>query len=483
VGTSTSGPSTARTRTTGTSATAVGGSRGFPSALAHRGRVDALDGLRTLAVALVLVYHVDADVMPGGAVAVDVFFTLSGFVITRLLLAEFARTDGIDLLGFYRRRWLRLVPALFVVCAVSAVISLTTSLWGFHRAWEAAGLSALFVLNIVRAGDSGTYSDLTGSLAHTWSLGVEEQFYLIWPIVLLLLLRRLRARAVLWCAAALCLLPTLWRWVLWSPDAAHRIYNGSDTRADQLLVGALVAIVLARLRADDPRLAALRLWAGRLALPALAVLGLVAWRVPVTGNLGVWTTVWYVGGFLGVAVVSATLIAGLELRPGSPLSRALGLAPLAWVGRNLSYGMYLWHYPVVRLLASLGVPRQDRLSTTVVLTVVLALLSYALVEAPFLRRARNRRRTGTRTGGTGQTGRTGQAPATRNAGVVPAGGPVTDVGGTPAVVVGGTTGVVVSGDAAATEDRANPGPETRPVCGANPAPPDGEAEAAPGHPR
>lgn len=395
---------------------------------------------------LVLVYHVDADVMPGGAVAVDVFFTLSGFVITRLLLAEYTRTGGIDLFGFYRRRWLRLVPALLVVCAVSAVVSLTTSLWGFHRAWEAAGLAAVFVLNIVRAGDSGTYSDLTTSLAHTWSLGVEEQFYLLWPLVLLLLLRRLRARAVLCCAAALCLLPTLWRWVLWAPDAAHRIYNGSDTRADQLLVGALVAVVLARLRADDPRLARLGTWAGRLAWPALGLLALVAWQVPVTGEMGVWTTLWYVAGFLGVAVVSATLIAGLELRPRSRLSRALGLAPLAWVGRNLSYGMYLWHYPVVRLLASLGVQQKDRLSATVVLTVVLALLSYVLVEAPVLRRSRSRAAGRRRDGGTARPVRVAAAgtpvaaAAVGDLVVTGSGDPVTVVGGTPPVVVGPTPG-------------------------------------------
>ncbi|MFK0172519.1 acyltransferase family protein [Streptomyces sp. NPDC090306] len=433
-----------------------------------------MDGLRTLAVALVLVYHVDADVMPGGAVAVDIFFTLSGFVITRLLLAEYTRTGGLDLFGFYRRRWLRLVPALLVVCAVSAVVSLTTSLWGFHRAWEAAGLSAVFVLNIVRAGDSGTYSDLTTSLAHTWSLGVEEQFYLLWPLVLLLLLRRLRARTVLWCAAALCLLPTLWRWVLWAPDAAHRIYNGSDTRADQLLVGALVAVVLARLRADDPRLARLRTWSGRLTWPALGLLALVAWQVPVTGELGAWTTLWYVAGFLGVALVSATLITGLELRPRSPLSRVLGLAPLAWTGRNLSYGMYLWHYPVVRLLASLGVQQKDRLSATVVLTVALALLSYVLVEAPFLRRSRSRGRAA----GSERDGGVARPVAVLAAGTpVAAGGgdlvvtgsgdPVTVVGGTPPVAVGPTPGGA-AGDEAADRTHAD---------AAEPVPGGGEGEA------
>jgi peptidoglycan/LPS O-acetylase OafA/YrhL len=238
--------------------------------------------------------------------------------------------------------------------------------------------------------ESGPYSDLTGPLAHTWSLGVEEQFYLLWPLVLLFLLRRCRARTVLLGTAALCVLPLLWRCVLWTPEAAHRIYNGTDTRADQLLAGALVAVALARLRSDDPRLALLRTWSARLAWPALALLGLVAWQVPVTEDLGGWTAAWYTAGFLAVAALSATLVTALELRPESGMSRFLALAPLAWVGRNLSYGIYLWHYPVVRLLASLGV-QEGRLAVTVVLTLLMALLSYYVIERPFLRRAHRAR--------------------------------------------------------------------------------------------
>ncbi|MHC3467953.1 acyltransferase family protein [Streptomyces sp. 7R007] len=366
---------------------APGAGRGFPSAVLRSGRVDGLDGLRTVAIVLVLVYHARSDLLPGGSVAVDVFFTISGFVITRLLLAEYARSGGIALASFYRRRWLRLVPALLALCAVCAVLAAATSLRGFDGAWQAVAVAATFLTNVVRAMEPGPYSDVTGPLAHTWSLGVEEQFYLLWPLLLLLLLRCLRARAVLLCTAALCLLPFLWRCVLWNPDAAHRIYNGTDTRADELLAGALVAVALARLRTDDPRLALLRTWAGRLAAPALGLLALVAWRVPVTGDAGVLTPVWYTAGFLLVAAVSATLVAGLELRPEGWLSRLLALTPLAWTGRKLSYGMYLWHYPVLRLLGSLGV-KEGRLSAAVVLTVLLALLSYYVVEAPFLRRAR-----------------------------------------------------------------------------------------------
>ncbi len=375
---------------------AASAGRGFPSAVARSGRVDGLDGLRTFAVALVIVYHVSPDLVPGGSVAVDLFFTISGFVITRLLLAEYARTGDVALFSFYRRRWYRLVPALLAVCAVCAVLSVTTPLWGFDGGWRSAVLSALFLTNLVRAGEPGPYSDLTAPLAHTWSLGVEEQFYLLWPLVMLALLRWARARTVVLCTAALCVLPVLWRCVLWGPDAAHRIYNGTDTRADQLLAGALVAVVLARLRADDPRLAVLRTWAGRLAWPAFGLVLLAAWRMPVTADIGVWTAAWYTVGFLGMAVLSASLVTELELRPDGWMSRLLSVTPVAWVGRNLSYGIYLWHYPVVRLLASLGL-EEGRLPTTIVLTVFMALLSYYLIEAPLLRRARGRGRERTRT--------------------------------------------------------------------------------------
>lgn len=365
-----------------------GGGRGFSSAL-RGGRVAGLDGLRTVAVALVIVYHVAPDRLPGGSVAVDVFFTISGFVITRLLVAEFARTGRIGLGSFYRRRWLRLGPAMLVMCAVTALLSVALPLPLFEGAWRAAALAAVSVVNLVRAGESGPYSDLTAPLSHTWSLGVEEQFYLAWPLLLLVLLRHTTARTVLVWVAALCILPLLWRLALWDSTAAHRIYNGPDTRADQLLVGALLAVVLARLRADDPRLALLRRWAARLCWPALALLGLIAWQLPIT-EPGWWNPAWYTVGLLAAAVLSAVVVATLDLSSQTWPSRLLSLPALAWTGRNLSYGMYLWHYPVIRLLSDLGVDGEGLLLTGVAATTAAALASYALIERPLLRRDRLR---------------------------------------------------------------------------------------------
>lgn len=366
-----------------------GGGQGFSSAPRGGGRVAGLDGLRTVAVVLVIVYHVEPDLIPGGSVGVDVFFTISGFVITRLLVGEYARTGGIGLWSFYRRRWLRLMPALLVMCAVTALLSVTFALPLFRGAWVAAALAAGSVVNLVRAGDTGTYSDLTAPLSHTWSLGVEEQFYLAWPLLLLVLLRHATARAVLGLVAVLCVLPVLWRTVLWDPSAAHRIYNGPDTRADQLLIGALLALVLARLRADDPRLDLLRRWAGRLCWPALALLGLIAWQIPITEVSG-WNPVWYTVGFLAAALLTACVVAALALCRQSWPTRLLSLSVPVWIGRNLSYGMYLWHYPVIRLLSNLGVHGDQLLPAGLAATLAAALASYALVERPLLRRHRVR---------------------------------------------------------------------------------------------
>ncbi|WP_245179575.1 acyltransferase family protein [Streptomyces montanisoli] len=369
-------------------AAAAGGGRGFPSAIRRSGRVPGVDGMRTLAVGLVMVYHLEPGLLPGGSIGVDIFFTISGFVITRLLVAEYARTGNVAMAPFYWRRWLRLVPALLTVCALCAVLAGVTELAGFDGAWTSLLLSVTFLVNLVRATEPGPYSNGTALLAQNWSLGVEEQFYLLWPPLVRALLRKVRPRTVLIWTGVLCLLPVAWRWLLWNPTEAHRIYNGTDTRADQLLAGALLAIAVARLRHDDPRLAALRRWAGRLAWPAMILLGLIVWQIPVTGATA-WTESWYTVGFLATALFSATIIAALELRPRSALSWVLSLAPLAWIGRNLSYGLYLWHYPLGRLMADLGVTR-FHLVATLAASFAAATASYYLVERPLNRRWRHR---------------------------------------------------------------------------------------------
>ena len=361
----------------------------FPSAVRATGtRVNGIDGLRTFAVMLVIVYHFEPQALPGGSIGVDIFYTISGFVITRLLIAEFARTGDVSLRQFYRRRWLRLVPALLVVCALTVVLTFAP-VQSFKNGWSAAALAAASLVNIVRAAQPGAYSGVTAPLGHTWSLGVEEQFYLLWPPVLLGLLRKFGAGAVLTATGALALLPVFWRFHLWSVTEAHRIYNGPDTRADQLLAGAVLAILLARLHANSPWRDVMRTWAGRLWAPSLVLLCLIAWRVPITGS-SAWNEPVYTIGFLVIALLTVVLLTSVELMPRAPLGRALSVMPLAWVGRNLSYGLYLWHYPLMHLLSDLGVKRM-LLPSTLLATFIMATASYFLVEEP-CRRLKYRRR-------------------------------------------------------------------------------------------
>jgi peptidoglycan/LPS O-acetylase OafA/YrhL len=383
-------PTTTRHGDSGQEAT-KGGPEPFPSAVRARGtRVDGIDGLRTFAVMLVIVYHFEPAMVPGGSIGVDIFYTISGFVITRLLIAEYVRTGDIGLRQFYRRRWLRLVPALLVLCAVTALLSLAP-VQSFRNGVTASLLAAASLVNIVRAAQPGAYSGETAPLGHTWSLGVEEQFYLLWPPVLLALLRRLNARTVLIGTAALALVPVFWRYHLWDAAAAHRIYNGPDTRADQLLAGAVLAVLLARLHADDPWRQVLRTWSSRLWMPSVILLGLIVWQVPITGASD-WNEPVYTIGFLVIALLTVVLLTSLELMPRAPLGRVLALMPLAWVGRNLSYGLYLWHYPLMHLLSDLGV-RRMLFPSTLLATFVMASASYFLVEEP-CRRLKYRRRAG-----------------------------------------------------------------------------------------
>ncbi|MFD2078022.1 Peptidoglycan/LPS O-acetylase OafA/YrhL, contains acyltransferase and SGNH-hydrolase domains [Actinopolymorpha cephalotaxi] len=349
-------------------------------------RSAGVDGLRAVAAGAVVTGHLRPDLLPGGSVGVDVFFGISGFVITTLLVTEYERTGRIGLRRFYTRRFLRLAPALMVLCGLVAVLALATPLRAFEGQWLAALLAATYVANLVRAGQPGPYGDTMGALPHTWSLAVEEQFYLAWPIVLRALLGRLRSRTVLAVVGGLCLAPTVLRLLIWEDDAAHRIYNGFDTRADQLLVGCLLALVLWHLRDDETAVARIRTWAGRLAWVAAAALGLVAWRLRITGWVDGWTPAWYTFGFLAVAVLTATVLAVLVLDRRHPLSRLLALPPLAWVGQRLSYGLYLWHYPILAYVGTLHLVPQVEVMLVVGGAFAMAGLSYRFVERPLLRR-------------------------------------------------------------------------------------------------
>ena len=343
--------------------------------LGHR---PALDGVRALAVTLVVLGHIDdillpggRDPLPGGFLGVDVFFVLSGFLITRLLLDERARTGRLALSRFYLRRAARLLPAVAVLVACHAVwVSIADV--GVTGAAEADSIVVvgLYVSNWAHL----LHRDIAFGLTHLWSLSVEEQFYLVWPFLVWAARRRPSA---LWAVVAVGIVAAVVvRGQLWA-DGVHwlLIYIRTDARMDALLVGCALGLAHHRGWLDRGLVNAWR---------ALGAAGLVALLAAVVA-LQPDRELLYGPGFTAVAVAAAALIAGV-LEPGWWLYRLLSVRPLRALGR-VSYGVYLWHFPIF-----LGVVHAwpDASAPVVVAgslaaTAVAVTASWILVERPVLR--------------------------------------------------------------------------------------------------
>ena len=328
--------------------------------LGHR---PALDGLRGIAILLVLANHgfVPWFLWAGGAVGVAVFFTLSGFLITSLLLRDQETSGRIRFGRFYARRARRLLPGLLALIVV--VLGLGTVVDGILH-WQTVAGTLGYSANWVMAA-----GPLPGDvLGHTWSLSIEEQFYLVWPVVFGLLARR-SLRLVLGVGGVVCVASLFERFVLFDPALADnwRIYFGTDTRADGLLYGCMLAVLMRSIRVERAR-------------PELVTLGL--------GGI-LWATALRGGGLsvLGPTVVSlstAAVIFGASQGAGF---RGLEWRPLRWVGER-SYGVYLWHAPVAVVMGRL-IGHDDWWVYAPALlagSLVAAAASWTWVEQPFLRR-------------------------------------------------------------------------------------------------
>jgi len=334
-----------------------------------------LDGLRGCAILLVMVYHGAGTLLRGGFIGVDIFFVLSGYLITALLLKELSVFGGLDLKNFYARRILRLFPALLLIMAVFLLIALFRFNGPVLREkFVESGLVLFYAANWARAFD---FFPMT-TFGHAWSLSIEEQFYILWPPLLLLLSngRAWRRRLTLTililsgCAVAVRFYLAL------SGAAPDRIYNGLDTRADALLAGCLLAVLLS---ADISAKARLIL---EKTLPYAALLA--AAGLGVASALFGWKdrSVFY-WGFLALEAAAAVIIADIVLSRRSYLAGVLTFKPLVWTG-TISYGLYLWHLPVYDLLARAGLAGLPKFAAGTVLTFAAAFLSYRLVEVPCL---------------------------------------------------------------------------------------------------
>jgi peptidoglycan/LPS O-acetylase OafA/YrhL len=346
----------------------------------------ALDGLRAVAVIAVLLYHGGVTGMRGGFLGVDIFFVLSGYLITTLLFVEFGRTGHIELLAFWARRARRLLPAIGVVLVGILLYALVVAAPGELARIRGDALASLgYVANWRFVFSGQSYFDQFAApspLRHMWSLAIEEQFYLVWPIVVLLLLRwrpRLGMLARVFAVGAV--LSAVLMAVLYSPGSdPSRVYYGTDTRSQALLVGATLAVVLLRRRARGERRVRSAPWV-RAGIGGAAVLGglLVAVRD---------TSPWmYRGGYFLAAIATAAVI-GAAVQPRRNLVRAgLSPAPLRWIGK-ISYGLYLWHWPVFLTITAerTGTSGVALLGLRLVVTTAIAAASYVWVELPIRHR-------------------------------------------------------------------------------------------------
>jgi peptidoglycan/LPS O-acetylase OafA/YrhL len=345
----------------------------------------SLDGLRAVAITLVLVYHLRPAVLPGGFIGVDVFFVISGFLICAPIIRAIESGDPVSPARFLFRRARRLLPAVFVVVGATAVAFAQLSSTDLHRLRRHSVSSLAYWMNWTLAHERLSYTDLVqgaSPLRHMWSLAIEEQFYVVVAILLVVwasVRRRLdtaNARVAIACAAAgLAACSALAMWLhAPSPHDNARAYYGTDTRAQALLVG-IVAAALVDPWSRRARSRAAIAWTGC----SIVVLALVA------GGTNEQSEVLYRGGFLLVAAASALLIAG-ALHDGA-LRSLLATRPAVTVGR-LSYSLYLWHWPVI-VFARRRWPDAAGLGTDLAIvaaTFALATVTFAVVEQPARRR-------------------------------------------------------------------------------------------------
>jgi peptidoglycan/LPS O-acetylase OafA/YrhL len=338
--------------------------------------IPGLDGIRALAVLAVIAYHLDLPGAGGGLLGVAVFFTLSGYLITGLLLGEWARTGRVSLRRFWLRRLRRLTPAVVAVLAVVLTVTAIAQpdLWR-TRVGEAVS-ALLYVNNWWVIAEGSSYFDLfdgPGPLDHLWSLSIEEQFYVVWPVLVALLLaaRRGRTGVVGIVAVIVAVISFALLWHLAVPGLDNtRAYEGTDTRVGGILIGALAAVLVHR---RVP---------GRLVAETAAIAGLAGTiavlAVSQDAGLGV-----YRWGILAVSVSTALLSVGVAHSRGV-VTAVLGSTPARWIGER-SYGLYLWHMPVVALLPHRGLSDLVWSLLVVGLTFGIAELSWNLLEDPIRR--------------------------------------------------------------------------------------------------
>ncbi|PEJ02835.1 acyltransferase family protein [Bacillus wiedmannii] len=341
-----------------------------------------LDSLRGLAILGVVLYHVNYKWIPGGFLGVTVFFVLSGYLITDLLATEWEKYKRIDLKNFWIRRARRLLPGMFVMLIfVFAWVTLFhNSLLGKMRGDSLAAV--LYISNWWYIYHKLSYFDNFGQstpLNHFWSLAVEEQFYVVWPFILSLgfyyIKKRSRMPLFIFLGAIASAIAMA---VLYEPGSdPSRVYYGTDTRAFSLLIGAVLALLWPSNRLSNKIIPSARLVLDVVGGIALIIILIMFWET------NQYDSFLYCGGMLFLSVVTALLVANLA-HPTSRISVLLRFKPLRWIGIR-SYGIYLWHYPIITLTSSQASTEEPHLTKAifqVFLILLMAHLSWKFIENP-----------------------------------------------------------------------------------------------------
>ncbi|MBV8194835.1 MAG: acetyltransferase [Candidatus Dormibacteraeota bacterium] len=358
----------------------------MPQPVEGNGRyIAGLDGIRALAVLAVIAYHLNVGWAPGGLLGVAVFFVLSGYLITDLLLTQRERTGRIALGQFWERRARRLLPALWVMLLVVVVWITIAQPAALPALRGDVVASFVYVSNWWYVFQHVSYFAGFGQqspLGHLWSLGVEEQFYLVWPLLLLLALRfvsnrRVLVLLVLLAAAASAVAMA----ILYTPGGdPNRVYYGTDTRAFELLIGAALAMLWPSGRLIHHLSRRRRVMLDGAGACGLLIIGLMVWGTTE------YQPFLYRGGLVLLSLGAAATVAAVA-HPSTRVGRVLGFQPLRWIGAR-SYGIYLWHFPVIALTTPLvDTPGTHWIRSGLQLgaSFVIAALSWRFIEDPIRR--------------------------------------------------------------------------------------------------
>ena len=348
----------------------------------------SIDSLRALAVLAVIIYHVDVNYLPGGFLGVDLFFVLSGYLISSLIIKEYRKTGSLNLYNFYIRRARRLLPAVYFMITVGLVVMVLFNEVLLRKSHLDAIFGYIYSSNWWYIFHKLDYFDSFGAQSpfkHLWSLAIEEQFYMIFPLLFLLVNRKKKSKDgtyklnknFLYVVLGLILVSLIAHILLFDINNISRIYFGTDTRAFSLLVGVVGAILypMERLHA--------KVTPQQNMIYSVVSLVSIATLITVMIYTSEYNTLLYRGGFLLVAILGLIVIISSG-KQHTLMSRLLSFKPIVFIGK-ISYSLYLWHFPVLVLttpVSEIGNPNIIFVILRVILTFILATASYVFVETP-----------------------------------------------------------------------------------------------------